>query len=199
VLREDAVRIPAAGRQARVIGVIPGQIVTEALVDEPARDDGEVVADRARDLAKVAVFERHLGTGRVGVGLVRGFGLQHGALASTVAHDAHNVVAVGMSDEDLLLAVRRLAELGGGIVAAADGEVLAELPLPVAGLISDRPLEEVIAASRACHDAAHALGCPLDSPFQTMAFLALSVIPHLKLTDRGLVDVDAFELVDLWV
>jgi adenine deaminase len=199
VLREDAVRIPAAGRQARVIGVIPGQIVTEALVDEPARDDGEVVADRARDLAKVAVFERHLGTGRVGVGLVRGFGLQHGALASTVAHDAHNVVAVGMSDEDLLLAVRRLAELGGGIVAAADGEVLAELPLPVAGLISDRPLEEVIAASRSCHDAAHALGCPLDSPFQTMAFLALSVIPHLKLTDRGLVDVDAFELVDLWV
>jgi adenine deaminase len=135
----------------------------------------------------------------VGAGFVGGFGLQRGALASTIAHDAHNVVAVGVSDDDMLLAVRRIAEIGGGIVAAADGRVLAELPLPIAGLISDATLEEVIAGSRACHAAAHDLGTALDSPFQTMAFLALSVIPHLKLTDRGLVDVDAFELVDLWV
>jgi len=172
---------------ARVIGVIPGQIVTESLVEAPD----------APGLSKVAVFERHLGTGRVGVGLVRGFGLERGALASTIAHDAHNVVAVGASDADLLAAVSRLGELGGGIVAVADGAVLAELPLPIAGLLSDDRLEDVIAAGRACSEAARALGCRLDAPFQTMAFLALSVIPHLKITDHGLVDVDRFELVPL--
>jgi adenine deaminase len=198
-LREDVLALPARRGRVRVVGVIPGQIVTEALEEDAPVADGALVADAARDLAKVAVLERHLGTGRVGVGLVRGFGLERGALASTIAHDAHNVVVVGMSDEDMRLAVERLAELGGGIVAVANGLVRAELPLPIAGLISDRPLEEVIAASRACLDAAHDLGCRLDSPFQTMAFLALSVIPHLKLTDRGLVDVDAFELVDLWL
>jgi adenine deaminase len=198
-MREEALRIGAGGDRARVIGVIPGQIVTEALEDEPSVSNGEVVADVERDLAKIAVLERHLGTGRVGVGLVRGFGLERGALASTIAHDAHNVVVVGMADEDMRVAVERLTERGGGIVAVDHGIVRAELPLPIAGIISDRPLEEVIAASRACHEAAHDLGCRLDAPFQTMAFLALSVIPHLKLTDRGLVDVDAFELVDLWV
>ena len=198
-LREDALHVPARDGRARVIGVIPGQIVTEALDEEPPLADGSVVADATRDLAKLAVLERHLGTGRVGVGLVRGFGLERGALASTIAHDAHNVVVVGVSDEDMRVAVERLAERGGGIVAVDHGLVRAELPLPIAGLISDRPLEEVIAASRSCLDAARDLGCRLDSPFQTMAFLALSVIPHLKLTDRGLVDVDAFELVDLWV
>jgi adenine deaminase len=179
--------------------VIPGQIVTEALAEEPTVADGVAVADASRDLAKLAVFERHLGTGRVGVGFVRGFGLERGALASTIAHDAHNVVVVGTSDEDMRVAVERLAERGGGIVAVDGGEVRAELPLPIAGLISDETLEAVIASSRACHEAARALGCRLDSPFQTMAFLGLSVIPHLKLTDRGLVDVDAFELVGLWL
>ncbi len=198
-VRADALRIVAGGSRVRVIGVIPDQIVTEALEEEAPVSNGEVVADVERDLAKIAVLERHLGTGRVGVGLVRGFGLQRGALASTIAHDAHNVVVVGMDDEDMRIAVERLAERGGGIVAVDHGLVRAELPLPIAGLISDRPLEDVIAASRACHEAAHDLGCRLDSPFQTMAFLGLSVIPHLKLTDRGLVDVDAFELVDLVV
>ena len=199
-IHAEALAIPAReGARARILGVIPGQIVTDALVEVPPVANGLVVADPARDLAKLAVFERHLGTGRVGVGLVRGFGLERGALASTIGHDAHNVVVVGMSDEDMQVAVERLAEQGGGIVAVDHGLVRAELPLPIAGLISDQPLESVIAASRACHEAAHDLGCRLDSPFQTMAFLVLSVIPHLKLTDRGLVDVDAFELVDLWV
>ena len=199
-VRAGSLELPGReGAKARVVGVIPQQIVTDALVDEPSVANGLVVADAQRDLAKLAVFERHLGTGRVGVGLVRGFGLERGALASTIGHDAHNVVVVGMSDEDMLVAVDRLAEHGGGIVAVDHGLVRAELPLPIAGLISDQPLESVIAASRACHEAARDLGCRLDSPFQTMAFLVLSVIPHLKLTDRGLVDVDAFELVDLWV
>jgi adenine deaminase len=189
----------SGGGQVRVIGVVPDQIVTAALVEEPTVRGGQVVADAGRDLAKVAVVERHLGTGRIGLGLVRGFGLRDGALASTIAHDAHNIVAVGMNDDDLQRAVEKLVELGGGIVVVSGGEVRAELPLPVAGLLSDRPLDEVVAASRACVEAARALGCTLPSPFQSLAFLALSVIPSLKITDRGLVDVDAFELVQLEV
>jgi adenine deaminase len=182
---------------ARVIGVVPDQIVTDALVEEPTVVDGRIVADRERDLAKIAVVERHLATGRIGLGLVRGFGLRAGALASTIAHDAHNIVVVGMSDADMHHAVLRLAELGGGIVVVGEGKVLAELPLPVAGLLSDRPLGEVVAATRACVAAARELGCEVPSPFQSLAFLALSVIPSLKITDRGLVDVERFELVPL--
>jgi adenine deaminase len=182
---------------ARVIGVVPDQIVTDALVEEPTVVDGRIVADRERDLAKIAVVERHLATGRIGLGLVRGFGLRAGALASTIAHDAHNIVVVGMSDADMHHAVLRLAELGGGIVVVGEGKVLAELPLPVAGLLSDRPLGEVVDATRACVAAARELGCEVPSPFQSLAFLALSVIPSLKITDRGLVDVDRFELVPL--
>ena len=161
--------------------------------------DGRAVADPGRDLTKVAVVERHLGTGRVGLGLVRGFGLERGALASTVAHDAHNVVVVGVSDHDMRRAVRRLAETGGGVVVVEDGGVRAEVRLPVAGLLSTDPVDEVVAASRACVEAARRLGCTLPSPFQSLAFLALSVIPSLKITDRGLVDVDRFEVVPLAV
>jgi adenine deaminase len=183
--------------RARVIGIVPDQIVTESLVDEPLVENGRALADPTRDLLKIAVVERHLGTGRVGLGFVRGFELRSGALASTVAHDAHNVVVVGVKDDDMLRAVRRLAETGGGVVVIDRGIVRAELKLPVAGLLSDAGLEEVIAASRACVQAAHDLGCRLASPFQSMAFLALSVIPSLKITDRGLVDVDRFEIVPL--
>jgi adenine deaminase len=190
-------RIPWQGGSARVIGIVPGQIVTESLVEEPVLHAGEALADAERGLAKIAVVERHLGTGRVGLGFVRGFDLERGAIASTVAHDAHNVVVVGMNDASMAAAVRRLANRGGGIVVVDGAEVLAELPLPVAGLLSDAPLDEVVAASRAVSEAARSLGCRLDSPFQHLAFLALSVIPSLKITDRGLVDVDRFELVPL--
>jgi adenine deaminase len=190
-------RVPWTGGQARVIGVVPGQIVTDALVDEPSFRAGEAVADASRDLAKIAVVERHLGTGRVGLGFVRGFTLERGAIASSVAHDAHNLVVVGMNDASMAAAVRRLANRGGGIVVVDGAEVLAELPLPVAGLLSDAPLEQVVAASREINEAVRTLGCRLEAPFQHLAFLALSVIPSLKLTDRGLVDVDRFELVPL--
>jgi adenine deaminase len=190
-------RIPWEGGRARVIGLVPGQIVTDSLVEEPTVAAGEVTADAEHDLAKIAVIERHLGTGRVGLGLVRGFGLRRGALASTFAHDAHNVIVVGMSDEDMGRAVARLTELGGGLVVVDGGEVTAELALPIAGLMSDGALAEVIAASEATVAAVHALGSEVTSPFQSLAFLALSVIPSLKLTDRGLVDVDRFELVPL--
>jgi len=191
--------IPWEGGQARVIGVIPDQIVTESLVEEPKVDDGHVVADPDRDLAKIAVVERHLGTGRMAVGLVRGFGLRSGALASTFSHDAHNIVVVGTDDDDMARAIGRLTEIGGGVVVVDDLGVRAELPLPIAGIISDAPLNEVVEASRGCIEAAAKLGCTLSSPFQTMAFLALSVIPSLKLTDQGLVDVNRFELVPLRV
>jgi adenine deaminase len=189
--------IPWEEGQARVIGVIPDQILTESLVDEPKVENGHAVADPKRDLAKIAVVERHLGTGRMAVGLVRGFGLRSGALASTFSHDAHNIVVVGTDDDDMARAIGRLTEIGGGVVVVDDLGVRAELPLPIAGIISDAPLAEVVEASRGCIEAAAKLGCTLASPFQTMAFLALSVIPSLKLTDQGLVDVDRFELVSL--
>jgi adenine deaminase len=196
-LGPEMFRIPWRGGRARVIGLVPGQIVTDSLVDEPVHRSGEAIADPGRDLAKIAVVERHLGTGRIGLGFVRGFGLHRGALASTVAHDAHNVVVVGMSDAAMAFGVRRLANLGGGIVVVDGAQVLAELPLPVAGLLSDAPLDDVVARGRALRAAAAELGCTVEAPFQLLSFLALSVIPRLKLTDRGLVDVDRFELVPL--
>jgi adenine deaminase len=192
-------KIPWDRGPAHVIGLVPDQVVTHHLTLELTTSGGVAVADAAEDLVKIAVIERHLGTGRVGLGFVRGSGLQHGALASTVSHDAHNIVVVGVSDEDMALAVTRLAELGGGIVAVEDGTIRSELPLPVAGLLADAPLEEVIERSLACNDAARALGWSGATPFLTLSFLGLSVIPSLKITDRGLVDVDRFELVPLRV
>jgi adenine deaminase len=189
--------IPWNGGEARVIGLVPDQIVTENLAQSLPSKDGVAVADAGRDLAKIGVIERHLGTGRIGLGFVHGSGLKRGALASTVAHDAHNIVVVGINDGDMVRAVERLGELGGGIVVVEDGTVVSELPLPVAGLLADAPLTMVIAQSLACNDAARALGWSGATPFLTLAFLALSVIPSLKITDRGLVDVDRFELVPL--
>jgi adenine deaminase len=189
--------VPWTSGKARVIGLVPDQVVTEARVEEPAVENGAAVADTGRDLAKIAVVERHLGTGRVGLGFVGGSGLKGGALASTVAHDAHNIVVVGMNDADMVRAVDRLGELGGGIVVVDGGQVTAELPLPVAGLLADAPLADVIDQSLACNDAARELGWSGATPFLTLSFLGLSVIPSLKITDRGLVDVDRFELVPL--
>jgi adenine deaminase len=188
---------PSDGSPVRVIGLVPDQVVTEGLVEQPTVADGAAVSDPERDLVKIAVVERHLATGRVGVGFVRGSGLRRGALGSTVAHDAHNIVVIGVSDQEMLAAVARLVEIGGGIVAIDGGRVAAECPLPVAGLFSDAPLAAVIAQSRACNEAAAALGWSGATPFLTMSFLALSVIPSLKITDRGLVDVDRFEIVPL--
>src|SRR2546427_735400 len=144
---EGDLRIPWEGGDARVIGLVPDQIVTDNLVQSPTSENGMAVADADRDLAKIAVIERHLGTGRVGLGFVHGSGLARGALASTVAHDAHNIVVVGMKDGDMVHAVQRLGELGGGIVVVDDGKVTSELPLPVAGLLADAPLAQVIAQS----------------------------------------------------
>jgi adenine deaminase len=191
--------IPWTGGMARVIGLVADQIVTASLVEEPKVEAAFAVADPERDLAKVAVIERHLGTGRMGLGFVQGFGLQRGAFGATLSHDAHNIVVVGVDDGAMARVVGRLRELGGGIVVVEDQGVRAELPLPVAGLLSDRPLAEVLEASHRINAAAQALGVTFPAPFQMLAFLALSVIPSLKITDRGLVDVDRFELVPLAV
>ena len=188
-----------ADRAVRVIGVDAGTIVTRALVGEPLRRDGKACADPGRDLAKLAVIERHRDTGRIGVGFAQGFGLQAGALASSHAHDAHNVVVVGMTDEDMAAAANHLRAIGGGQVVVMDGRVIADLPCPIGGLLSDLTFEEVADRARVLEEAAGELGTTLPSPFMAMSFLALSVIPQLKLTDRGLVDVDRFELVPLEV
>ncbi|MGB5100567.1 MAG: adenine deaminase [Methanothrix sp.] len=191
--------IQAEKGPARVIGVVPNQIITKALQLSPKIQDGKVVSDVDRDILKMAVVERHKATGNVGLGLVQGFGLAPGALATSVAHDSHNIVAVGVSDEDMLAAVLAVKQMGGGLVAVAEGKVLASLPLPVAGLLSERSMRDVAEGISECIDAAHKLGCKLEDPFMTLSFLCLPVIPELKLTDRGLVDVREFRLVGMFL
>jgi adenine deaminase len=190
--------IVAGDGPARVIGVIPEQVVTKELKVEPTRENGHVVSDPARDLLKIAVVERHHRTGNVGLGLVQGMGLKRGAIASSVAHDSHNLVVIGASDDEMRAAVSAIVEMGGGQVVIEGGEIQAACPLPIAGLMSDQPLEIVAAQVEALTQASHALGCTLPDPLMTMSFLALAVIPKLKLTDLGLVDVDKFDLVPLF-
>jgi adenine deaminase len=171
------------------VQVINGQIVTKHIAIEPTVENGEVVADTRRDLLKLVCVERHRATGRVGAGLVRGFGLKRGALASSIAHDAHNIVAVGADDTDLLAAISLVAESQGGMAVVAGGEILAHLPLPIAGLMSDAPAVEVAAGYSSLEAAARSLGSELDSPFGALAFMALSVIPEARVTDRGLLHI----------
>lgn len=190
--------IPAEGRRARVIGAVPDRLVTHALVDEPRRADGRAHARPDRDLLKIAVIERHMASGATGKGFVRGVGLTRGALASSVAHDHHNLVVVGADDVSMMTAARRVAALHGGMVVAEGEHVIAEVPLPIGGLMSLEPVETVHRQVSAAVAAARGLGSPLHDPFMTVSFLALEVIPSLKLTDRGLVDVDRFQLVGLW-
>jgi adenine deaminase len=194
----DSFAIPAESGPARVIGVIPHQIVTRALRLSPKIEGGKVVSDTVRDILKMAVVERHKGTGNVGLGLVQGFGLARGAIATSVAHDSHNIAVVGVTDGDMLAAVLAVKQMGGGLVAVAEGRVLASLPMPVAGLLSEASLQDVARGMGSCIAAATEMGCRLDDPFMTLSFLCLPVIPELKLTDRGLVDVGEFGFVPLF-
>ncbi|HET6418639.1 MAG TPA: adenine deaminase [Geobacteraceae bacterium] len=190
-------RIPVPGGAIRVIGIVPDQLLTESLHMEPRLENGCAVSDPARDLLKMAVIERHRASGRTGLGFVRGVGLRRGALASTVAHDHHNLIVIGADDLSMETAARAAAAAGGG-QAVADGEtVLAILPLPVAGLMSDRPTGEVRERMSSLFSAAGQLGSTLDDPFMTMSFLGLEVIPSLKLTDLGLIDVNLQKVVPL--
>ncbi len=197
-LYEENFRIPAKEGSARVIGIHPGQITTTNLRELPKIENGFVVADTDRDILKIAVVERHHATGNMGLGLVKGFGLKSGAIASSVAHDSHNLIAVGTNDQDLFAAIVQLVRMQGGITAVKDGEVLESLPLPIAGLLSNRPLREVADKLESLKGAAKSLGCAVEDPFMLMAFLALTVIPELKISDLGLVDVVQFKIVDLF-
>ena len=190
--------VPAMEGALRVIDIVPDQLVTRELRLSPRVSDGRAVADVERDLLKLACVERHRATGNVGVGFVRGFGLERGALASSVAHDSHNVIVVGTNDADMVAAVEAIAEAGGGLAVVEAGVCRALLPLPVAGLLSTAPMSEVAAGMHELVVAAAKLGCALRDPFMTLSFLSLPVIPELKLTDRGLVDLRASEVVPLF-
>lgn len=193
-------QVPAqSGSEIRVIDIIPDQVITGAFTTRPSIADGQVVADVSRDILKLVVIERHHATGNVGVGFVRGLQINHGAIASTVAHDAHNLIAAGANDADILVAIEHLKSLQGGLVAVADGKVLADLPLPIAGLVSDLPLDDVITSMDALNAAAQSMGCLLPAPFMTLSFLALSPIPSLKLTDQGLIDATKMVHTTLFV
>ncbi len=186
-------------RQIRVIEIVPKQIVTKSRIESPKVANEQIVPDLERDILKLVVVERHRATGNVGVGFIRGFGLKRGALGSTVAHDAHNVVVVGTNDHDIDTAIKALEKMRGGQVAVEDGKVTTALPLPIAGLVSDQSLEAVIANISELNAAAAKLGSKLDAPFMTLSFVSLSPIPELKLTDQGLVDAINLKLTDVIV
>ncbi len=196
-LSKSNLRIPGRPGSVEIVGIEPGQITTTHLREEAPLRDGEIVADPTRDLLKLVVIERHHASGRIGLGLVKGFGLRKGAIASSVAHDAHNLVIAGASDSDILKAARTLEEIGGGFACVVDGEVRASVPLPYAGLVSPLPVNELVQQLHALDAAAAELGCKLEHPCMTLSFLSLSVIPSLKLTDQGLIDVETFTLLPL--
>ena len=178
-----------------VIEVIPNQIVTGKRTERVKKKGDVVLSDVDKDILKLVVVERHRKTGNIGLGLVKGFGLKRGALGSSVAHDSHNVVVVGCNDEDIIAAVAEIERLQGGLVVCDEGRVVAKLGLPIAGLLSDRPSNEVAESFKKVGKAAEDLGSVLPAPFVSLSFLALPVIPKLRLTDLGLVDVDTFRLL----
>jgi adenine deaminase len=191
--------VRAAGEKMLVIGVVPDQIITTRLEEKPRVEKGMAVPDTERDLLKICVFERHRGTGNVGVGFIKGFGLRGGALASTVAHDSHNLMVVGTSDGEILAAARAVEEMGGGQVVIRKEKVMSRLPLDVAGLMSSLSLGDVQERVLELREAARREGCGLEDPFMTLSFMALPVIPELKMTDKGLFDVGSFSHVPLFL
>jgi adenine deaminase len=196
-LSVDSFALPAVGPRYPVIAAIPGQILTGRRLEEVRVEGGRIVTDSERDILKLAVVERHHGSGRVGVALVSGFGLKRGSLASSYAHDSHNIIVVGVDEGDMLAAVRRIATMQGGLVAVAGGEVLAEMPLPVAGMMSTESATAVSHRGALLNAAALSLGAEIPEPFAVLSFLALPVIPSLRLTDMGLVDARKGQFVDL--
>jgi adenine deaminase len=197
-LEPEDFQVKARGERMNVIGMIPDQIITERLIEEPKVEDGLVVPDIERDIAKVAIIERHNASEPRSVGFVKGMGIKEGAMVSSIAHDSHNIVAVATNDADLIQAAIQIVRMQGGIALAKDGKVLDSLPLPIAGLMSDQSIEYVSDKLKDLKGAAQKLGTPLEEPFMAMAFLSLPVIPKLKITDLGLVDVDRFRLIDLF-
>jgi len=197
-LEPEDFQVKARGSHMNVIGMIKDQIMTDRLIEEPKVVDGLVVPDIDNDITKIAIIERHNASEPRSVGFVKGMGIKEGAMVSSIAHDSHNLVAVSTNDEDLIAAAVQIVRMHGGIAVVKDGEVLDSLPLPIAGLMSDQPIEHVSEKLKDLKEAAHKLGTPLDEPFMAMSFLSLPVIPKLKITDLGLVDVERFRLIDLF-
>jgi adenine deaminase len=191
--------IPAEHKRMRVIEIVPDQVITHQRIEQVTVKNKQAVSDPSKDLLKIAVVERHKGTGNVGKGFVKGFGLKSGALASSVAHDSHNIIIVGATEEDMQTALKSVVEMGGGLAAVSENKVLARLALPIAGLMSLEPVQHVRDQLDCLVGIAHDLGSTLKEPFMTLSFLALPVIPELKLTDLGLIDVNKFEIVPMFV
>jgi adenine deaminase len=197
-IKEKTFLLRANQAQAKVIQLVPNQIVTRKIMKRILLKDGIAYPNMEEDILKIVVVERHRGTGNVGIGFVQGFGLKNGAIGSSVAHDSHNFVIVGTTDRDIFKAVMTMKKMGGGLVVVADGEVLASLPLPIAGLMTDAPVSQVHLRMQHLLRAAESLGSKLPDPFMTLSFLSLPVIPELKLTDKGLVDVTQFKIVPVF-
>lgn len=198
-LTKDDFRISESGSKCRVIRIMPGQLLTDEWITEVDRDRDDGI-DVARDILKLAVVERHMHTGHKGIGYINGIGLKKGAIASSVSHDSHNLIVIGTNDADMVVAANRILSMGGGNVVAADGKVIAEMPLPVAGLMTTAPAAEIAEQNRRVRQAVHALGAPETvEPFMNMAFVSLSVIPSLKMTTQGLVDVNTQTRVPLMI
>ncbi|QEY35698.1 adenine deaminase [Caproiciproducens galactitolivorans] len=197
----ESFRIPAEGQEvtARVIEIIPERVGTFERHIKLRVQDGQVSSDTTQDVLKTAVFERHHETGKVGFGFVKGFGIRCGAMASTVAHDAHNLLVIGTNDEDMALAANTLIACGGGMTAVQNGKVLGTVPLPIAGLMNDKPLEEMSRIVENLSAAWKQIGCSIVSPFMTMALIPLACLPELRLTNRGLVDCTTFQFVPLFL
>ena len=197
-LKLDNFRIPHMGTKARVIEIIPGQLLTHTLYEEVKSEGGFVVSDIQSDILKICVVERHHASGNVGLGLVKGFGLKQGAIASSVAHDSHNIIAVGVNDKEIMRAVEEVSCMGGGLAVVLNDKVISGVPLEIAGIMSAQPLKTLVKQLNRVKEAARQSGCDLEEPFMNLSFLALPVIPELKLTDMGLVDVNRFEIVPIF-
>ena len=193
------IKVPKDKTKIKTINVIPKQLITQTIYEKITEKDGYAVSNINNDVLKIAVIERHKATGNIGLGFVKGFGLTSGAIASTVAHDSHNMIVIGTNDDDMYYAAVELVKSQGGKIIVENGKTLAHLKLPIAGVMSDMPFEKVCEKIEELNIAAKQIGCKIDDPFMSMAFLSLSVIPELKITDKGLIDVNSFEITDLFV
>lgn len=198
-LEGDEFHIPAKDGNCRVIGIVPNQLVTHHRILKPKVENGEVIADTKRDIVKIFILERHTTSGRIGKGLIQGLGIRKGAVATSISHDSHNIIVAGVNDEDIFKAVIQINRIGGGMAVVANGKFLADVKLPIAGLMSDKPMLDVAYDIKKLKKAIRELGSTLEDPMMTLSFMALPVIPELKLTDYGLIDVINFKQVDLFV
>lgn len=197
-IEHEDFQIPAKTDTVKAIEIIPGSLLTKATTSKIKIVNGLAESDIENDVLKITVLERHRATGNIGKGFVKGFGLKSGAIASTVAHDSHNMIVIGTNDADMELAAIELVKSQGGKVVVNNGEVLAKLPLPIAGLMSDKPFDYVLEHCNMLREQVHKIGCKLDDPFMTIAFLSLSVIPELKITDKGVFDANCCKFIDIF-